>query len=197
MVGSGIELAALEGHDAARPPATRTLDILQVSTYDAIGGAERVAWRLFEAYREQGHRSWLAVGHKLTDDPAVFEIPNGPGNVLSGVGKLIDLYRGVEDFRFPGTWQLLELTPRPPDVIHGHNLHGAYFDLRALPWLSHRVPIVLTLHDAWLLSGHCAHSLDCDRWLIGCGHCPDLTLDPPVRRDAYAHKFRRSRRRVV
>jgi glycosyltransferase involved in cell wall biosynthesis len=51
----------------------------------------------------------------------------------------------------------------------------------------------LTLHDAWLLSGHCAHSFDCERWRIGCGQCPDLTIDPAIRRDATAYNWRRKR----
>src|SRR5262249_16039004 len=79
------------------------------------------------------------------------------------------------------------------DIIHCHNLHGGYFDLRALPWLSRQIPVVLTLHDAWLLSGHCAHSIDCERWKMGCGLCPDLTLYPAIRRDATAYNWRRKR----
>jgi glycosyltransferase involved in cell wall biosynthesis len=103
---------------------------------------------------------------------------------------VLDTYRGVEDFRFPGTWQLLKLTPQPPDIVHCHNLHGGYFDLRALPWLCQQVPVVLTLHDAWLLSGHCGHSFDCERWKTGCGHCPDLTIYPAIRKDATAYNWR-------
>jgi len=72
--------------------------------------------------------------------------------------------RGHEDFNFPASWHLLDLPPRVPDILHGHNLHGCYFDLRALAWLSQQVPVILTLHDAWLLGGHCAHSFDCERW---------------------------------
>ena len=53
--------------------------------------------------------------------------------------------------------------------------------------------MVLTLHDAWLLSGHCAHSFDCERWKTGCGDCPDLTIYPPVRRDATAYNWQRKR----
>ena len=101
---------------------------------------------------------------------------------------------GIEDFHFPGTRQLLDLTDQRPDVVHCHNLHGGYFDLRALPWLSRQVPVVLTLHDAWLLSGHCAHSFDCERWKKGCGHCPDLTIEPAIRRDATAYNWRRKQR---
>ena len=36
--------------------------------------------------------------------------------------------------------------------------------------------------DAWLLSGHCAHSFDCERWRTGCGECPDLGIEPAIRR---------------
>jgi glycosyltransferase involved in cell wall biosynthesis len=62
-----------------------------------------------------------------------------------------------------------------------------------LPDLSAAVPVVLTLHDSWLLSGHCSHSIDCERWRIGCGQCPDLTLYPAIRRDATAYNWRRKR----
>ena len=106
---------------------------------------------------------------------------------------LLDQYEGREDFEFPGTYRLLDLLPAHPDIVHCHNLHGGYFDLRALPWLSRQVPTVLTLHDAWCLSGHCAHSFDCQRWKTGCGACPDLTIAPAIRRDATADNWARKR----
>jgi len=104
---------------------------------------------------------------------------------------VIDRWRGIEDFNYPGSWRLPEVLPRRPDVIHCHNLHQKYFDLRALPSLSQGLPVLLTLHDAWLLSGHCAHSFDCERWRTGCGECPDLSIHPPIRRDATALNWRR------
>ncbi len=76
----------------------------------------------------------------------------------------------------------------PAQIVQCHNLHGGYFDLRALQWLSARVPTLLTLHDMWTLTGHCAHALGCDRWRTGCGRCPDLKLDPAIRADAYPSK---------
>jgi glycosyltransferase involved in cell wall biosynthesis len=100
---------------------------------------------------------------------------------------------GFEDFEFPGTAHLLDLIPERPDIVQCHNLHGDYFDLRELVILSQHVPVVLRLPDAWLLSGHCAHSLECERWKIGCGNCPDLTIPPPVRRDATAFNWLQKR----
>jgi glycosyltransferase involved in cell wall biosynthesis len=205
--------------------AERPMRILQVSTADILGGAEKVAWDLFHACRAHGYGSWLAVGRKCSDDPDVLLVPNddcrsrwarigaATGNMLSplagrvrGVWRLrhglywigqprrwLEIQRGYEDFDYPSTWRLLTLPPKHPHIVHCHNLHGAYFDLRVLPWMSGRVSVILTLHDAWLLSGHCAHSFDCERWETGCGHCPDLTIYPPVRRDATAYNWRRKR----
>jgi glycosyltransferase involved in cell wall biosynthesis len=100
---------------------------------------------------------------------------------------------GHEDFEFPGTRDLLNLSPVKPDIVHCHNLHGGFFDLGALSRLSHEAPTVLTLHDSWLLTGHCAHSFDCERWMTGCGSCPDLSIYPAIRRDATAHNWQRKR----
>ena len=178
------------------PNPERPLRILQVNTFDDVGGAARVARNLFEAYRSRGHDSRLAVGHRALDDPAFIPIEagHGVGALPRSIVRAIEFQLGIEDFRFPGTWKLLDAAGGTPDVLHTHNLHGGYFDLRALSALSRALPVFMTLHDAWLLSGHCGHSLDCERWRIGCGHCPDLSLEPSVRRDATAYNWRRKRR---
>ena len=205
--------------------AERPLRILQVSTVDIKGGAEKVAWNLFTAYRARGYDSWLAVGEKLTEDPDVLIIPHqesrrtwygfcrgvstrlrrmegkvGIQTTLSGLaaslsepGKWLDYQLGLENFHFPGTKRLLMLTDKQPNILHIHNLHGGYFDLRMLPWISQQVPTVITLHDAWLLSGHCAHSFACEKWKTGCGECPDLSIYPEIRRDATRYNWRRKR----
>jgi len=98
---------------------------------------------------------------------------------------------GREDFDFPASREIPDLIPELPDVLHCHNLHGGYFDLRVLPCLSHRIPTIVTLHDAWLLSGHCAHSLDCERWKNGCGACPYPSLYPAIEKDASDWNWRR------
>ncbi len=208
------------------------MKILQVSTADVAGGAERVAFGLFDRYREIGHESWLMVGTKHTQDSDVMALDNAPSENswyrlwahvaaklgpyagstkgagrgkqwsehLSQPGRWLNWQLGHEHFDFPGTRNLLTLTPGAPDIVHCHNLHGSqtdprgdYFDLRVLPWLSQRKPLVMTLHDAWLLSGHCAHSFECDRWRTGCGQCPDLTIYPSLKRDGTAYNWRRKK----
>ena len=101
--------------------------------------------------------------------------------------------RGREDYDFPGSGRLLDTLPDKPDVVHCHNLHSGYFDLRMLPELSGKMPVVLTLHDMWLITGHCAYSMECNRWQNGCGECPDLKRYPSVVRDATARNLKTKR----
>jgi glycosyltransferase involved in cell wall biosynthesis len=147
------------------------------------------------------HRNALvrAIDHLRRDPEAMVHRIRGMGRLTSLArqaaepSRTLALELGHEDFDFPATGQLLDLTPAPPDILHLHNLHGDYFDLRALPRLTSRVPTILNIRDGWLMSGHCAFSLDCERWKTGCGHCPDLTLYPAVKRDATSFNWQRKR----
>ena len=59
------------------------LRILQISTADMGGGAEKIAYDLFTSYRYLGHQSWLAVGTKKSQDPDVFSISKSQNAFLS------------------------------------------------------------------------------------------------------------------
>ncbi len=63
-----------------------------------------------------------------------------------------------------------------PDIIHIHNLHGYFLNYRVLfDYLSRcDTPVVWTVHDCWLYTGHCYYYsyIHCDKWRTGCNHCP-------------------------
>ena len=138
---------------------------------------------------------WLKIANIVTP----YSQKNQPESVLRKTLKYfiaqpkrwLERQQGHEWFHYPITQYLLDLPPQTPDLIHAHNLHGEYFDLRQLSSLSQQIPFFITLHDAWLFSGHCAHSFDCDRWKTGCGKCPDLTIYPSIKRDATAYNWQK------
>ena len=171
-----------------------------VSTWLVVGRKRTVEPAVIAIPNEQGRspwaRGWQRVSGRLERTNPLSSLARPLGRACAFVGQPVRelaRMRGREDLDFPASRRILDILPRRPDVLHAHNLHGNYFDLRVLPELSRQVPVLLTLHDAWLLSGHCAHSLECDRWTIGCGSCPDLTLYPSIARDATRYNWNRKR----
>jgi glycosyltransferase involved in cell wall biosynthesis len=177
-----------------------TLDkVLVVNTTDEGGGAERMAMTVLDGFRSLGTETWLAVGRKFTDHPHVVALDRGSGMPLGRrmareARRTATRALGVEDFDYPASRRLPHVAGSAPDLVLCFNLHGDYFDLRALPGLSRRLPVVLALADSWLFTGHCASPLGCPRWETGCGACPDLTIPPAVERDATWLNWRRKRR---
>lgn len=71
-----------------------------------------------------------------------------------------------------------------PDIVHLHNVHGHYIHIPTLfEWLEAHdgMPIVMTLHDCWWLTGHCAfyNHLDCSP-ADGCVDCRHYKKEYPV-----------------
>lgn len=193
------------------------MEIVQVNAQDVAGGAERIAVMLDVGLKKRGIGAQLLVGKKWSSGSTARELPNdsrskrwhafwdriqngatrrnwfGIPRIASAIKDLAypGAVVGRENFHFPQSRRLLSYCDPLPDILHFHNLHGDYFDLRYLAQLSHKVPVVITLHDSWMLTGHCGHSVDCDRWQTGCGSCPDLTIYPSIRRDATHYNWRR------
>ncbi len=164
----------------------------------AVGSRHTRDDHVFEIPNEQARKTWARSWNRAAafTNRALPRV-KGSGRIaqmmrtIGSPASAFDRWYGRENFDYPGTWKVLTLQREMPDIVQLHNLHGDYFDLRALPWLSHRVPTAITLHDAWMLSGHCAHSFDCGRWETGCGSCPDLSIPPAVTRDDTAANWQR------
>jgi glycosyltransferase involved in cell wall biosynthesis len=75
-----------------------------------------------------------------------------------------------------------EIKTLQPDIIHIHNVHGYFLNYKLffefLKGLD--VPVIWTVHDSWIYTGHCYYysSIQCDRWKIGCGKCPQQRKFP-------------------
>ncbi|RLB03550.1 MAG: hypothetical protein DRG83_06840 [Deltaproteobacteria bacterium] len=174
----------------------RGMRILIVNTVYKRGGGSGIAQTL--------HREL----NRLDGWESLFVYGRGPKIKDSGVVRfalqpevyfhlLLTRVSGIQGY---GTWfstrRLIRLIREwKPDVVHFHNIHGYYLDLsiaKAVNKLG--IPVVWTLHDAWSLSGRCAHFLDCERWKTGCGKCPYPREYPKTYFDSSAWMWSRKRK---
>lgn len=68
-----------------------------------------------------------------------------------------------------------------PDIVHLHNLHGYYANMPMIVECLRELgcAVVVTLHDNWMLTGHCANiPADCDSFENGCSKCTHFSDYP-------------------
>jgi len=112
------------------------------------------------------------------------------GSILERrISSFIDRLIGIQgELNFFATWRLIRtLNKYEPDIIHLHNLHGNYVNVRLLfSFLrKHDIHVVWTFHDCWPFTAYCAYFdvLKCSKWKNGCYKCkgyrryPDSFLD--------------------
>src|SRR3989304_4340451 len=159
------------------------LSIVHINTHDKAGGAAKVAWRLMEAQRAEGNDAKMLVGIKMSNSPYSHSFP-------IEIDRSIQAHcqqKGQLFYEYQGSHRLINnLLARTADILHMHNLHGGYFNPFSVSALSHLKPVIWSLHDMQSITGHCAHSFDCERWRIGCGECPYLKTEPAIRIDTSA-----------
>ena len=169
------------------------MNILQINTIDKKGGAARIAYDLIKELEKKNHTVKMFVAHKFSKDKNVFLIKpeNKLLNLISNYSQKIFkkdisqffkskfyylIANDVEIYQ-ENTEQILNTEEfRQADIVHFHNLHGLYFNLETIIKISKLKLIVWTLHDMWSITGHCAHSLDCEKWQTVCNKCDYLNI---------------------
>lgn len=176
------------------------MKILHVNAFDR-GGAANASLYLMDGLSRLGHHSSLLVGRKFSSRPDVHSMPTDPSPLLFSLRRRFFNALGLPEWRFRGRTAALLSHPLflEADIVHLHNIHGSYFDFRLLPELSRRKPVVWSMHDMGALTGHCAYSFTCSRWIDGCGLCPlylDPTLcePPPIGIDSTAWRWKAKRK---
>lgn len=166
------------------------------NTHDLSGGAAKVARALFNAQKEVEPAHFF-VKHKKTEDPNIHPVPEFekiPARLRFYLKQAAEK-EGWLDYDALNPLGLLNHEHfAAADLVHFHNLHGAYFSYELLPVLSRGKSAVWTIHDMHPLTGHCGFSMECEAWKTGCGNCPDLNIYPSIKKDrtAYLHQRKKA-----
>lgn len=60
------------------------------------------------------------------------------------------------------------------DIVHYHLIHNNILSLLDIKRIFELKQSVLTVHDPWIVGGHCIHPLQCEKWKTGCHDCEHL-----------------------
>lgn len=158
--------------------------VYQLNTFCGIKSTGRIAWEISKLVLQDGGAVRLGYGAEEPSGesaPYAYRIGSMLGRKLHGaMRKLLDA-EGYGSY-FATKALIRDIKAFAPDLIHLHNLHGAYLHLPLLfRYLGKAgIPVVWTLHDCWPFTGHCAYfdASGCGKWQSRCSHCPSLKQYP-------------------
>lgn len=166
--------------------------ILFVTAYDNIG-SQFNGYQLHKALKSLGHQSFMAVSSKTDSDPDIYPI----GNCFTKNFDRLSSYFIEGIFSLKSIILISSLSLyfkdffKKADIIHLQLVYSApFFSLLNLPIICKKHHVIWTLHDPWMMNGHCIYSMGCDNWLTGCGNCPDISLPFPMMWDNTSYMWK-------
>jgi glycosyltransferase involved in cell wall biosynthesis len=163
--------------------ARRRIKVVHLVAGGLAGGAARGAYWLHKGLTSIDVDSWLLTdGLPEVEDPRVRYVALGPrgraGVILRSLLEIAPTRAypqrqhspfspGIAGYRFDRHPDV-----RDADIVHLHWINDGFVNVRDLSRI--RKPIVWTLRDMWPITGGCHYSMGCERFVRGCGECPQL-----------------------
>lgn len=171
------------------------MKILIINVCCGTGSTGRICTDLADMLIEQGHECKIAYGR---DD-----VPEKYRDIAVKIGSSFSIYCNALKTRLfdnegfnatKATKKFIKWVEKyDPDVIHLHNLHGYYLNVKVLfDYLrTCGKKIVWTLHDCWAFTGHCSYfdCPHCDSWKTECGRCVRMNDYPKALTDRSKRNF--------
>lgn len=160
------------------------MKVLMINSVCGVGSTGRICTDIADMLIEQGHECKIAYGRNTVPEKykdISYKIGSDLSVKINGVkARLFD----NEGFNARKATKKLIcwIKEYNPDVIHLHNLHGYYLNVKILfDYLKTcGKKIIWTLHDCWSFTGHCSYFtlVKCEQWQTHCSYCPQKKFYP-------------------
>lgn len=152
------------------------MKILQLNCVYRKGSTGKIVYDVHAELQRQGIESVVCYGRgEVVTEPHVYKV------CPEWYSKLNNLWSRITGVMYGGlmlsTHRLIKIIEREkPDVVHLHCINGYFVNIyQIVSYLNHHhIKTVLSLHAEFIHTANCGHAFDCERWKIGCGHCPRL-----------------------
>lgn len=157
------------------------MKIVQINTF-ANGSTGSIMMSIHKSLLEKGYESYVVWGRGR----------NSKNNHEIRIGTKLEIWFHVLYARLTGKVGLAskratknlvkKLETIKPDIIHLHNIHGYYINIKILfDYIKNNdIKVIWTLHDCWPFTGKCPYFevANCYKWKTQCRNCPQLNTYP-------------------
>ncbi|HEC15522.1 MAG TPA: glycosyltransferase [Sedimenticola sp.] len=157
------------------------MKVVHLNSFELKGGAAKAARRLHHGLVEAAVTSRMLVQFKESDDWRI----QGPVTKAEKAAALIKdaldplpkaIYPRGREKVWSINWTPASVARRigtlGADLVHLHWINAGFVSVESIGRIAR--PVVWTLHDMWPLTGGCHYDKGCQRFLEGCGRCPQL-----------------------
>lgn len=150
------------------------MKVLQVNAVFGKGSTGKIVADLHAEFLKNGVQSVVCYGRgEVVKMPHIYKI------CPEWYSKLNNLWSRISGLMYGGlyfsTKKLISIIKsEKPDVVHLQCINGYFINIyRLVKFLNtYNIPTVLTLHAEFMYTASCGHSMECEKWKSGCGHCP-------------------------
>lgn len=121
-------------------------------------------------YNDLGYAYGAGIGHKRL----AMALLEAGHEVHAVAAASSEIHASAPKTTFEDT--LASIASFKPDLVVVGNLHGADVDPAIIGLIAARFPTAFVMHDLWLLTGRCAYTGGCRKYLQGCDR--SCTCDP-------------------
>ena len=156
--------------------------VMLVNTVVGTGSVGRLVEGLYHTLEYNGYECLVAYGRgEAAPDMRSYRIGQDLDVYIHGALSRVTDRHGF--YSTKATQEFIKVIEDfNPDIIHLHNVHGYYLNIKVLfEYLKTTdIRVIWTLHDCWTFTGHCSHFeyIGCMKWMSGCNSCEQLTEYP-------------------
>lgn len=140
------------------------------------GSTGKITYDLYQYMNQAGNRAAVCYGRgERINEENIFKFGlDWETNVHAALSRVTG-YNGC--FSFFSTRRLMKYIDEfQPDLIHIHELHAYFVNIKTLINYikKKRIKLVWTFHCEYMYTGKCGYAYNCNKWEQGCYECPAL-----------------------
>lgn len=152
------------------------MKVIHINCVYPSGSTGRITSNIHCELLKQGHKSIVLYSRgKKSNEKNIVQISNDfCGKVNHLISRFTGLVYGGCIFETLKIIYIIE--KEKPDIVHLQCINGYFVNVyRLVEFLKKkRIPTVLTLHAEFMYTANCGCSYGCEKWMTGCGKCPQL-----------------------